>query len=365
MTKLLFHTFLAITCFIVACGEKKTSSTTTTASAEILDTVPVFILGNTQVNKSIELSAELLPYEKADLAARVEGYVKDIRVDIGDRVSRGQTLAVIDAPEMQTKYAEYQAALSSAEAKYRSSRDVHQRLLKASQAKTSGIVAPVELEKSRNQKLADSAAFQGARRLAQSYRQVAGYLNISAPFSGVISARNADRGALVGTNTNLLTIQNTSSLRLRVAVPELYVSAGTMSKTVSFKVESNPNKLFNAELVRKSGAIDPVNRTETWEYRFNNSSNELMAGSFAYVQLNLSRNGNSFVVPPSAIATNQERRFVIIVKNNKTKWVDVRQGMSTESGVEIFGNIANGDTLVVRATDERKPETGGIWKINK
>lgn len=364
MTKLLIHTFLVTACFIAACGEKKTTSTASTATSAAADTVPVFILGDSQVNKTIELSAELLPYEKAELAARVEGYVRDIRVDIGDRVSRGQTLAVIDAPEMQTKYAEYQAALSSAESKYNSSKDVYQRLLKASQAKTSGIVAPVELERSRNQKLADSAAYQGARRLAQSYRQVAGYLNISAPFSGVISARNADRGALVGTNTNLLTIQNTSSLRLRVAVPELYVSAGTMSRTVTFKVESNPDKLFTAELVRKSGAIDPVNRTETWEYRFNNANNELMAGSFAYVQLNLSRKGSSFVVPPTAIATNQERRFVIVVKNNKTQWVDVRQGMSTEGGVEIFGNIANGDTIVVRATDERKPETGGIWKIN-
>lgn len=363
MTKLLFHAFLVIACFIIACGEKKVSTTTST-SAEAIDTVPVFILSDTRVNKSIELSAELLPYEKADLAARVEGYVRDIRVDIGDRVRKGQTLAVIDAPEMQTKYAEYQAALSAAQAKYRSSTDVYQRLLRASQAKTSGIVAPVELERSRNQKLADSAAYQGARRLAQSYRQVAGYLTIAAPFNGVISARSADRGALVGKSTNLLTIQNTSTLRLRVAVPELYVSAGTLSKTVPFKVESNPNKLFTAELIRKSGAIDPINRTETWEYRFNNTGNELMAGSFAYVQLNLNRDGASFVVPPGAIATNQERRFVIAVKNNKTEWIDVRQGMSTESGIEIFGNLANGDTLVTRATDERKPSTGGIWKIN-
>jgi membrane fusion protein (multidrug efflux system) len=69
------------------------------------DTVPVFVLHDTSVTKSIELSAELLSYEQADLFARVQGYIRDVKVDMGDKVSRGQTLAVIEAPELQTKYA--------------------------------------------------------------------------------------------------------------------------------------------------------------------------------------------------------------------------------------------------------------------
>lgn len=362
MIKSIFKFSIVILCF-TACTQSNSSKSD--ATAEVTDTVPVFIIASSDVTKSIELPAELLPYETADLTAKVEGYIKEIRVDIGDKVHKGQTLAVIDAPEVRTKSAEYQSALSSAQSRFQSSKDVYERLYKASQAKTAGIVAPVDLEKSRNQKLADSAAYQSAKSLAQSYREVAGYLIITAPFNGVVTVRNADRGALVGQTAPIFTVQNTRTLRLRVAVPETYISAGTVDKEVKFRVQSNPNKSFAAQLVRKSGAIDPKNRTETWEYRFVNANNELKAGSFAYVKLNLQRGMPSFVIAPSAIATNQERKFVIAVKNGKIEWVDVRQGMSTEKGIEIFGEIKNGDTLVVRATDERKPGSDGYWKMTK
>lgn len=355
--------FSLVMLFFTSCKENKNSKSTET-SIEVRDTVPVFVLKSFDVSKSIELPSELLPYETADLIAKIDGYVKEMRVDIGDKVRRGQTLAVLDAPEIRTRSAEYKSALSSAMARYQSSKDVYDRLLKASQAKSAGIVAPVDLEKSRNQKLADSAAYESAKSLAQSYNEVAGYLVITAPFNGVVTARNADRGALVGQTGSVLTIQNTSTLRLRVAVPELYISTGTVDKEIRFSVQSNPNKIYTAQFVRKSGAIDPKNRTEVWEYQFSNQTNELKAGSFAYAKLNLKRTTPSFLVASNAIATNQERKFVIAIRNGKAEWVDVRQGMSTDQGVEIFGDLKNGDTLVVRATDERKPGSDGFWKIN-
>lgn len=220
MIKSIFK-FSIVILFFSACTEKKASQEN--SITEVIDTVPVFILASSNVSKSIELPAELLPYETAELTAKVQGYVKDIRVDIGDRVHRGQILAVIDAPEVRTKSAEYQSAFSSAKSRYQSSKDMYERLYRASQAKTAGIVAPVDLEKSRNQKLADSAAYQSAKSLAQSYKEIAGYLVITAPFNGIITARNYDRGALIGQTAPILTVQNTSTLRLRVAVPELYI----------------------------------------------------------------------------------------------------------------------------------------------
>ncbi len=348
----------------IACSDKK-STRNEDVSATLVDTVPVFILSSSNVSKSIEFPAELLPYESAQLTAKVEGYIKDIRVDIGDKVSRGQTLAIIDAPEIRTKYTEYQSALSSAKSKYQSSKDVYDRMFKAATAITSGIIAPVDLERAKNQKLADSAAYESTRSLAQSYKDLTNYLVITAPFNGIVTQRNIDRGALVSQSEPLLTLQNTGSLRLRVAVPELYVSTGTAGKDVTFTVQSNPNKIFSARLVRKSGAIDPKTRTEIWEYNFPNSNAELKAGSFAYVKLNLERGMPSFIVAPGAIATNQERKFVIGIKNGKTEWIDVRQGMSIEKGIEIFGDLREGDTLVVRATDERKPGAAGIWKLTE
>lgn len=356
--------FFTIAVF-AACNNSSRSKETIAANVNIQDTVPVFILHDTSIAKSIELPAELLPYEQSQLFARVQGYVKDMKVDIGDKVHRGQILALIEAPELNTKQAEYQSTVEASKAKYITSNDVYQRLNKASQAETPGIVAPVDLIRSRNQVLADSASYQAAKQLARSYQQVAGLLVLRAPFDGIITTRNADRGALVGNNQVVLTVQDNRTLRLRVAVPELYNASNASTKQAMFRVDAFPEKLFTATLSRKSGTIDPTTRTEQWEYIFDNKNNELKAGSFAYVKLNMERAGNSFIVTPGAIATNQERKFVIRIKDGKAEWVDVRQGMSTDNGIEVFGNLSNGDTLVVRATDERKPGSVAYWKISK
>jgi membrane fusion protein (multidrug efflux system) len=363
MKQFIFFFFTMV--IFAACNNSSKSKETTTASESIQDTVPVFILRDTSVKKSIELPAELLPYEQSQLFARVQGYVKEMKVDIGDKVHRGQVLALIEAPELNTKQAEYQSTVEASKAKYITSNDVYQRLNKASQAETPGIVAPVDLIRSRNQVLADSASYQAAKQLAQSYQQVAGLLVLRAPFDGIITTRNADRGALVGSNQVILTVQDNRKLRLRVAVPELYNASNAATNQASFRVDAFPEKLFLATLSRKSGTIDATTRTEQWEYIFDNKNNELKAGSFAYVKLNIERAGNSFIVTPGAIATNQERKFVIRIKDGKTEWVDVRQGMSTDQGIEIFGNLSNNDTLVIRATDERKQGSTAYWKLTK
>ncbi|MEP6950571.1 MAG: efflux RND transporter periplasmic adaptor subunit [Ginsengibacter sp.] len=356
--------FLAVAMF-VACKNNTKSREITTTTSNAIDTVPVFILHDTSVAKNIELPAELLPYEQSELFARVQGYVKEMKVDIGDKVHRGQILALIEAPELNTKQAEYQSAVQAAKAKYLSSNDMYQRLNKASQAKTPGIVAPVELIRSHNQLLADSASYQASRQLAQSYEQVAGLLLLRSPFDGIITTRNADRGALVGNSQVVLTVQNNRTLRLRIAVPELYNASNTATTQATFRLDAFPEKLFAATLSRKSGTIDPTTRTEQWEYSFDNKADDLKAGSFAYVELNMERKGTSFVIAPGSIATNQERKFVIKVKDGKAEWVDVRQGMSTDKGIEVFGILSNGDTLVVRATDERKPASTAYWKMVK
>ncbi|MEI3801475.1 RND family efflux transporter, MFP subunit [Chitinophaga ginsengisegetis] len=325
------------------------------------DSVPVFILKQDTVKKTIELPAELIPYETAELFAKVQGFVRSMKVDLGDRVKKGQTLAVIEAPEINSRLAESEAALQSAKAKWASSRDHYERLYRASQAKTPGIVAPVDLERSRNVMLADSSTYIAASKQSQSYKAVSGYLYITAPFDGVVTARKADPGALVGTNAMLLTVQNNRTLRLRAAVPEIYTAAASPSKNIDFRVDAYPTQRFKATLTRKSETIDPGTRTELWEFQVDNSDHLLKAGAFAYVKLPLERGTTSFIVPFAAVATTQERKFVIRVHQGQAEWVDVRQGITVDAGIEIFGNLSAGDTLLKKATDERKPGSTGTW----
>src|SRR5665213_389924 len=347
-----------------ACGGSGKQDTKITANeVTIVDTVPVFILKTDTLKKTVELPGELLPYEQTDLYAKISGFVRTMKVDIGDRVRKDQILAIIEAPEINTKFAEAGYSIQAAKAKWTASKDNYDRLFRASRNPSPGIVAPVDLENSLNQMMADSAVYEAARQQAKAYKEVSGYLYITAPFDGVITARKADPGALVGVDAMLLTIQNNSTLRLRVAVPEMYIASAGKARDILFSVDAYPEQQFIGILTRKTETVDPATRTELWEFTIDNSKHLLKAGIFARAKINITRNGRSYVIPSSAIATTLERKFVIKVTRGKADWVDVRQGITTDSGIEIFGNLKTGDTLLIKGTDEQKQGSKAYWKI--
>jgi RND family efflux transporter MFP subunit len=345
------------------CGGHPKEEPTAAPAVSLLDTALVFVLQHDTVKKTVDLPGELMPYLQTDLYAKVQGYVQAMKVDIGDRVHRGQTLAVIEAPEINTQVAQSEAALQAAKAKLTASADKYRRLYQASQAASPGIVAPVDLVSSHDEMLADSAVYEALRQQSKAYKEVSGYLYITAPFDGVITSRKADPGALVSASSMLLTIQDNNILRLRVAVPELYTAAATDRRNLSFGVDAYPEQRFDGILSRKTETIDPATRTELWEYDVDNRKHLLKAGAFVYTHLALERGAPSFILPPTAIVTTLERKFIIRVKNDRAEWVDVRQGMTTDAGIEVFGNIQAGDTILLKSTDERKPGGKAVWKM--
>jgi len=345
---------------LASCSQPPATGTAPTPAAQ--DTVAVFILHTDTLKKSVDLPGELIPWLQTDLFAKVQGYVKEIKVDIGDHIRKGQTLAVLEAPEVNTQVSQSEAALASALSKYTASKDKYQRLFQASQSESPGIVAPVDLVNSHDQMAADSAAWEAVKQQSKAYKQVSGYLYIIAPFDGTVIARKADPGALVSASSMILTVQDNHTLRLRISVPETFVAAATGKRDLSFSVDAYPQQRFTGILTRKTETIDPATRTELWEYDVDNRQRLLKAGTFVYARLNLQRAAPSLLLPPTAIATTLERKFVIRVHDGKAQWVDVRQGMTTDTGVEVFGDLHPGDTLLTKATDERKPGTTAYWK---
>jgi membrane fusion protein (multidrug efflux system) len=341
--------FLSV--ILLACkqSEKKTE-----LKKSNVDSAAAFVLKKTEVNKVVSFPAELIPLEKAEVLAKVSGYVKTVKADIGDRVQNGQILAILDAPEMSANMAQANADIQVARSKYVGSLDSYKRILNAS--KVEGTIAANELEKVRSQMMADSSALDAAKSRSASVAKLKDYLIIRAPFAGIITQRNIDPGALVGTGNSkpLFIVENTSLLRLRIPVPEAYTAAIPDPSVISFTVDAEPGVVYKASLSRKSGSLNLANRTETWEFIYPNKNNELKSGMFANATLNLGRKGNSFVVPSSAIATNQERRFVIRLKDGKAEWVDVKNGITMNDKTEIFGRLNEGDILLMRATDEVK-----------
>jgi len=327
------------------------------------DSVAVFILGKEPVNKQIIFPAELTSLERAEIYAKVSGYIKTLKADIGDRVQNGQVLAVLEAPEYFSNYAQANSDVQTARSKFLGSHDTYNRILSAS--KVDGTIAANELEKVKSLMMADSSSLEAAKSRLNSIAQMRDYLTIRAPFSGIITQRNVDAGTLVGTTNAkpIMIVENNSSLRLRVPVPEAYTAAIPDTSFINFTVDAQPGVIYKASLSRKSGSLNLTNRTEAWEFIYPNKDNQLKSGMFANATIKLERKENSFVVPSTAVATNLEKKFVIKLKDGKTEWVDVRNGIAMTDKVEIFGNLIVGDTLLVRATDEIKSGTSLIPKF--
>ncbi len=316
-----------------------------------------FILSKKPVNKTLDLPAEIIPYESAEISPKVEGYVERVLVDIGDRVKKGQVLLTLSAPEVAARSAAAGADYQQARVKFESSKDRFMRILKAS--KEQGAISETELISAKNLYMADSSAWLSAQSSANVYSQLQSYLNIRAPFDGIVTKRTVDSGDLVSTNSGigLMTVENPAKLRVRMHVPESYVNSIPGADSLTFSIEAILNREFSAKFARKSGSIDRDTRTELWEYEFDNKGGEIKSGMYATAQINLGRNEESFVVPASALVTSQEGKFVLRMNQGKVEWVDVTEGISQESGKEIFGQIQSGDTLLTRGTDEIKPGT--------
>lgn len=330
-----------------------------------IDSVAVFTLNKVAVNKKMTFPAELTPIERAEIYAKISGYVKEVKVDIGDRVRKGQVMIVLDAPEVLANLAQANSDLQTARAKSLASSDACKRILNA--AKVDGTVASGEIERALNQKVADSSLVEVAKSKLNFSAQFKDYLTICAPFNGIVTQRNIDLGTLTnsGSQKPLLVIEDVSILRLRLPVPESYTDAIPDTSVVEFSVEAMPGKRYIATLSRKSGSINLSNRTETWEYIYKNNENKLKSGMFANATLKMGREESSFLVPSSAIVTTLEKKFVVRLKEGKTEWVDVKSGFSQNDKVEIFGSLNEGDLLIVGATDEVKPGTELAAKLKK
>lgn len=319
------------------------------------DSVSVFTLKKEYFEKPIVFPGELVPYERAEIYAKVSGYINTVKADIGDVVQQGQVLITLEAPEIIANAAQAGAELQTAKAKYIGSLDAYTRILNAD--KVPGTVATGEKERLKSQAQSDSAALEAAKSKLGVYTQLKDYLTIRAPFSGVVTQRNVDPGTLTGAASDkpLLVVENISKLRLRLPIPEAYIAATPENAKAGFTVDAYPGVTFEAVLARKAGAINQANRTESWEFIYDNSSKKLKSGMFANCRLNFKRTTPSFVVPASAVVTTQEKRFVIRLNNEKAEWVDVRNGIALSDSTEIFGNLNETDVILLRGNDEIKP----------
>jgi membrane fusion protein, multidrug efflux system len=344
-TALLFIALL----FLNSCNSKKEE----TVTAEIEPKTETFLLQKEKLSTELRLPAELSGFQQVDLYAKVSSFVKLLKVDIGSEVKKGQLLIVLEAPEISSQLAAAESRLKSMQAIYETSKSTYNRLYETS--KVEGTISKNDLEMASGKKNSDYAQYQAAIAAHKEVGIMRGYLEIRAPFNGVVAARNVNLGTFVGPGSSspLLTIQQQDKLRLAVSIPELYTGYLHQGDEMSFNVKSLP-ETFKAKIQRMSGALDLKLRSERVEMDVHNTKGNLLPGMVAEVVLPLNAKDSTFVVTKSALVISAEGTFVIKVVNHKATRVEVKKGREIDDKIEIFGDLNLNDKLVKMASEEIK-----------
>jgi len=204
---------------------------------------------------------------------------------------------------------------------------------------------------------------QAARESLRSIAQLESYLEMRAPFDGVVTQRNLHLGALVGPASGqsgaqpIVQIESVGRLRVIVPVPEAYVAGVQDGQQVTFAVPAYPGRTFHAPVARISHDIDQKTRTMQLELDFGNADAQITPGTFANVEWPVRRSYATLFVPSSAVTTDLQRTFVIRVRQGKTEWVDVKTGATVNGKTEVFGSLQAGDVVVANATDSIRSGT--------
>lgn len=359
---------------LTSCGKQDTSSAKAAPPDPGVKVQAAKVIGQ-KLAITVHLPGEIEPYEVVAIFPKVTGFVKSITVDRGSHVKAGVLIAQLEAPELiaqrseaQSKLQAAQAQLAAAEAKVASDEGTYEHLKAA--AATPGVVAGNDLFVAQKSLDADRAQFEAqqgnvsaAQQALHAIAQTEAYLQVKAPFDGVVTERNVHPGALVGpagapgVPAPMVRIETLSRLRVVVPVPETYAAGVPEGTKVDFTVPAFPGRTFTGTIARIAHSLDEKTRTMPVELEAANVKGELSPGTFSDVLWPVRRSYPTLFVPTSSVANTLERVFVVRIRDGKAEWVDVKTGANVEKMTEVFGDLHEGDMVAVRGTDEIRPGT--------
>jgi membrane fusion protein, multidrug efflux system len=363
---------LALSLSIFGCNGNPKAAASKPAEMDA-QTVEVVSVTSQKLATVFTLPAQLVPFQTVDIYPRVTGFMDMIRVDRGSRVHKGELIIRLSAPELVSQRAQAESALRAAESQLTTAQaklasDKGTYLHMASAAKTPGVVAENDVMVAGQTVSADQGQVQSAesnvaaaRDALRSVAQLESYLNIYAPFDGIVPTRNLHPGALVGPASGpsgtmpIVQIVDTGHLRLVVPVPQAYVGEMQVGQQVAFTVPAYPGQTFHAPIARISHDVELNTRTMPVELEVHSADGHLSPGSFSSVQWPVHRAAPTMFVPVSAVTNDQQRTFVERVRNGKAEWVDVVTGLGVSGNIEVFGDLKPGDEVIRNATDAIRP----------
>jgi RND family efflux transporter MFP subunit len=327
---------------------------------------------------NLVLPGNIQAVTEAPILARAEGFIQRRYVDIGDRVNAGQLLAEIQAPELDQQVVQARAAVQQSQADLeRATAALEQGKANEGLAKVTasrwdnlakrGVVSRQENDQYQAQYLAQSANVRALDRavaaakgnVAASQANVArltelqGYLQVRAPFAGVITLRNVDVGALVNTGSTLLfRIAQTNPLRTYVNVPQVSAPEVRVGQTATLSTADLPDRKFNGAVTRTANSLDPASRTLLVEIQVPNPDGKLMPGTYAQVDLNLPRKDPPLLIPSDTLVVRSAGTLVALVDaNNMVHFQNVTVGRDFGQRIEVLSGLKAGQRVIVNPND--------------
>ena len=339
--------------------------------------------------RKLNLAGQFQPYQVIDVHAKVSGYVRHIYVDIGDRVRQGQTLAVLEVPELDAQLRGTGAELARskdeitraehevvrAQSEHNSLHNDFKRLKQASAAQA-GLIAEQELDDAQSKDLAAEAKVDAAKSaLAAAQQQsesskadnervgdLASYTRVTAPLDGVIVYRYADTGALIQAGTTsdtqslpIVKLSQSSLLRLRLPVPEDAVEYIHEGATVTVNVDAI-HRSFEGKVVRFTRDLNLATRTMETEIDVENKDLSLTPGEYANTTIELERHDNVLTIPVQAVIRNGSQQSVLVVDaSHHVQTRNISTGLQGSNLIEVKSGLAEGDLVITGNQSNYQP----------
>ena len=304
--------------------------------------------------QELVLPSTLQAYIESPIYARTNGYLKKWYKDIGSRVREGELLADIETPEIDQELMQAKAARDQATAQLEIAKTSAKRWENLQKMDAVAQQETDERNSSYAQAQANLAAADANLRRLQ---QLESFKHVYAPFSGVITRRNVDIGALInagntGPNQQLFNIARTNPIRVYVNVPEVY--AGSVRPGVRAKIDlaSIPGRTFSGSVVRNADAIDPGTRTLLTEIDVPNPKGQLLPGAYAQVQFALTVQLPTLTIPVNAVLFRAEGASAAVVDaSGKVHLQRIQFGRDYGRELEVLSGIQSSDSIVLNPSD--------------
>ena len=343
--------------------------------------VEVVEVGRSARKSDIQLPGNIQAITEAPILARADGYLRRRMADIGDRVHAGQPLAEIEAPELDQQVRQSKAALQQAQSA------LDEALANEQQGKANLQFARVAAERWANLVTRGAVSRQENDQYQSQYRaQLAGvaslekavaaqrsnisaaeanvarlenmqsYLQVKAPFDGVITLRNVDVGALVNSGSTLLfRIAQTGTLRTYVNVPQADSSSIHIGQNAYLTVSNLPGRKFTGTVARTASALDPNTRTLLVEVRVPNEDGALLPGMYAEVDVISTRSNPPLIVPSEALITRGDGATVALVRPDHTVHIQpIQVGRDYGDHLEVISGLEQGDLIIPSPGDSAR-----------